>query len=66
MPLVKGYINKDPSTVQVAADANIELIWIYLEDCFTFEDGTILDYAETCPRDMVIPNTIGGTPVTRI
>ncbi len=67
MPLVKGYISQDPSSVQVAADAYIELIETEnFEGCFYFEEGTVRDYAETCPRDMVIPNTIGGTPVTRI
>ena len=36
--------------------------------CFTFvsSTGTITDYDDDCPSDLVIPSTIGGTTVTTI
>ncbi len=34
--------------------------------CFTFAAGTITDYDENCPNDVIIPETISGTKVTSI
>ena len=38
------------------------------ESCFTFDSstGTITDYDDNCPKDVVIPYTIGGVEVTTI
>ena len=37
------------------------------ETCFTFVNrSTIIDYSNSCPKDVVIPSTIGGNPVTEI
>jgi len=36
------------------------------EACFTFSKGTITAYDDTCPKDIVIPNTINEIPVTNI
>jgi len=38
------------------------------ESCFTFDasTGTITDYSDTCPKDVVIPYTIDGVLVTTI
>ncbi len=38
------------------------------ESCFTFNTstGTITDYDDTCPKNIVIPNMINDIPVTSI
>ncbi len=38
------------------------------ESCFTFDSttGTITDYSDTCPKDVMIPNMISGVEVVSI
>lgn len=36
------------------------------ESCFTFSNGTITNYLDDCPKDVVIPETINGEKVITI
>lgn len=38
------------------------------ESCFTFDSAgnKITNYSDSCPKDVIIPSTIGGVPVTTI
>ena len=60
-------INKDPASVNIAVDANIELMIPPTdESCFGFYNGEIQRYDRNCESDVVIPQTINGQEVIGI
>ena len=63
----KYCVNKSDNKINLNKEEKNACIPVHPDkNCFTFSNGTILDYNQSCPKNIIIPEYINNEKVTKI